>query len=61
MYRQDGARVGVSAMGETYLSTLAYAALFYAAWTLLDVYRIDREYFWSRITFGALGRRSSLP
>jgi hypothetical protein len=48
-------------MGETYLSTLAYAASFYAAWTLLDVYRIDREYFWSRITFGALGRRSSLP
>ncbi len=54
------ARVAASAMGETYLSTLVYAAPFYTAWTLLDVYRINRD-FWKRVTFGALGRRSWLP
>jgi len=46
-------------MVEVYIRTLAYAAPFFAAWTLLDMYRIDPDYFWERITFGALPAEGS--
>jgi hypothetical protein len=52
-------RVGGRVMVETYFCTLAYAAPFYAGWTLLDMYRIDPEYFWERITFGAFPHKVS--
>jgi hypothetical protein len=52
-------RVGARAMVETYFCTLAYAAPFYTGWTLLDMYRTDPDYFWERITLGAVPHRLS--